>query len=131
MYFLSYSCEVESVDKRRYERLPRDLQLSYTIIAKVDSTPFEFGNSVMSDISRSGLAMLVDMPIPVPMLLQLQLRVPNRPTSTFVLGKSIYCVPVEEVGMYRVGIRFVGILPSDMEDILDELRGSEDMASGF
>ena len=117
------------MDKRRYERLAKDVKISYTLIAKVDSTPFEFGNSVMTDISKSGLAMLVDMPIPVPMLMQLQLSLPSRPTGMFVLGKSIYCTPVEDIGMYRIGIKFVGILPPDIEDAIQELRGPKRMSA--
>jgi len=112
------------VDKRRAQRVVSELKVSYTIIAKVDSTPFEFGNSMMCDISRAGLAMLVDMPVPVPMLLQMQLSIPTRPSGLFVLGKSVYCVPVEELGMYRVGVKFVGILPSDLEEIIREFQGS-------
>ena len=121
--------EVGLLDKRHHQRLLKDLKISYTIIAKVDSTPFEFGNSLMVDISRMGVAMLVDEPIAVPMLLQLQLRVPSFPSGLLVLGKSLYCLPIEEVGMYRVGIKFVGMLPPGLEDALDELRVSEDLSS--
>ena len=110
------------MEKRHSQRLENDIKISYNIIAKVDSTPFEFGNSVMCDVSRTGLSMLVDMPIPVPMLIQMQLNVPHRPTSVFVLGKSIYCVPVEELGMYRVGVKFVGLLPPDLETAFEALR---------
>lgn len=109
-------------DKRQYQRLLRDLKISYTILSKVDSTPFEFGNSSTVDISRTGLGILLDEAIPVPILLQLQIRVPDRPYGLFVLGKSIYCNPIEESGMYRVGIKFVGILPPDLEKILADME---------
>jgi hypothetical protein len=110
-------------DKRRYQRFLREVKVSYTILSKVDSTPFEFGDSVTLDISRSGLALLLDEPVPVPILLQLQLRVPSRAYGLFVLGKAVYCAPVEEIGMYRVGIKFVGILPPDLETVLEEVQG--------
>jgi len=114
------------VDQRRFKRFLRDLKVTYTVLSKVDSTPFEFGDSVTLDISRTGLALLLDEPIPVPILLQLQLRVPTRPYGLFVLGKSVYCSPVEEIGMYRVGIKFVGILPPDLEQVLDEVQTTND-----
>jgi hypothetical protein len=101
------------------------LKVTYTVLSKVDSTPFEFGDSMTLDISRTGLALLLDEPIPVPILLQLQLRVPTRPYGLFVLGKSVYCTPVEEIGMYRVGIKFVGILPPDLEQVLEEVQTTE------
>ena len=114
------------MDQRRFKRFLRDLKVTYTVLSKVDSTPFEFGDSVTLDISRTGLALLLDEPIPVPILLQLQLRVPTRPYGLFVLGKSVYCSPVEEIGMYRVGIKFVGILPPDLEQVLDEVQTTND-----
>jgi hypothetical protein len=113
-------------NKRRYERFLRELKVSYTILSKVDSTPFEFGDSITADISRSGLALLMEERIPVPILMQLQLRIPSRPYGLFVLGKSVYCSPVEDVDMYRVGIKFVGILPPDLENALDEVRRLSD-----
>lgn len=114
------------MNKRRYDRFLKDLKVSYTVLSKVDSTPFEFGDSVTCDISRTGLALQVDEPIPVPILLQLQICVPSRPYGLFVLGKSVYCSPVEESGRYRVGIKFVGLLPPDLESVLDEVRGTMD-----
>jgi len=117
------------MEKRNYQRILRDLKVSYTIIAEVDNTPFEFGNSVMIDVSRTGLAMIVDEPIPVPMLLQLQLSVPNRPSGLFLLGKSIYCVPVEDIGMYRIGIKFVGLLPPELDIVLNEFRILQNLSS--
>jgi len=114
------------LDKRRYQRFLKELQLSYTILSKVDSTPFEFGDAVTLDISRAGLSLLLSEPIPVPILLQLQLRVPSRPYGLFVLGKSVYCMPAEDSDMYRVGIKFVGILPPDLEQVLNEVRGLEE-----
>ena len=117
------------MEKRRYQRLPSDIKLSYTIIARVDSTPFEFGNSVTIDIGPTGLAMLVDEPIPIPMLLQLQIRPPGSASSLFLLGKSTYCTPVEDIGMYRVGIKFVGMLPPEMDSLIQEIRGSEGISS--
>ena len=113
------------MDKRRYQRFLKELKVTYTILSKVDSTPFEFGESVTLDISRAGLALLLSEPIPVPILLQLQLCVPSRPYGLFVLGKSVYCTPLGGIDMYRIGIKFVGILPPDLEQVLDEVRGPE------
>lgn len=114
------------MEKRRYERLIRDLKVSYMIIAEVDKTPFEFGNSQLLDISKTGLAMLVDEPVPTRMLLQLQMHLPEHPAGLIVLGKTVYCKPEEELGLYRVGIRFVGIVQPDLETDLDELQRSID-----
>ena len=77
------------MNKRRYDRFLKDLKVSYTVLSKVDSTPFEFGNSTTCDISRTGLSLQVDEPIPVPILLQLQICVPTRAYGLFVLGKSV------------------------------------------
>jgi c-di-GMP-binding flagellar brake protein YcgR len=108
------------LELRRYQRFLKEIKVSYTVLSKVDSTPFEFGDAVTVDISCTGVALLMDEPISVPVLLQLQLRIPSRPYGLFVLGKTVYCTAIEEIGMYRVGIKFVGILPPDLENILSE-----------
>lgn len=110
------------MEKRRYERFLKKVKVSYTILSKVDSTPFEFGDAVTIDISRGGLALLLDEPVPVPGLLQLHLRVPRAPFGLFVLGKTVHCLPVQDIGMYRVGIKFVGLLPSDLQKALEEME---------
>ncbi len=116
--------EPNGVEKRRYERFLKEVHVSYTVLSKVDSTPFEFGNSVTLNISRTGLSLLLTQPMPVPVLLQLQLRLPNRPYGLFVLGKTVYCTPMEEINMYRVGIKFVGILPPELEMVLEDVKDS-------
>ena len=117
------------MDKRQGKRVAKDFKISYTLIASADVTPFEFGDSVMTDISRAGLAMLVKSPIPVGMLVQMQLAVPSTDSSLFVLGKTMYCKALEEIGMYRVGIKFVGIQPPDLSEALEELRRTHHIPS--
>ena len=112
----------DPTEKRQGERVVKDLKISYTLIASVEVTPFEFGDSVMTDISRAGLAMLAESPIPVGMLLQMRLLVPSTNLSLFVLGRTVYCRAMEKIGKYRVGIRFVGLLPQDLEEVLNEFR---------
>jgi len=109
------------MEKRSYQRFLKQVKVSYTILSRVDSTPFEFGDALTVDISRGGLSLLLDEPVPVPGLLQLHLRVPRCPYGLFVLGKTVHCTPVEDIGMYRVGIKFVGLLPPDLEIALNEI----------
>jgi len=112
------------VEKRRHERFLKKVRISYTLLSKVDSTPFEFGDAVTIDISRGGLSLLLKEPVPVPGLLQLHLRVPRALYGLFVLGKTVHCTPVEDIGMYRVGIKFVGLLPDDLEKALTDMEGT-------
>ncbi|MCX8038223.1 MAG: PilZ domain-containing protein [Candidatus Sumerlaeia bacterium] len=115
----------DNIEKRRYERFLKEVHVSYTVLSKVENTPFEFGNSVTLNISRTGLLLLLPEPMPVPVLLQLQLRLPNRPFGLFVLGKTVYCSRMEEINMYRVGIKFVGILPPELESVLEDVKDSK------
>ena len=110
------------MNNRRYERFLETVKVSYTILSSVDSTPFEFGEAQTLDISRGGLALLLREKVAVPGLLQLQLRFPQRPYGMFVLGKTVYCTPVENVGKFRTGIKFVGLLPEDLEAVLNEAQ---------
>ncbi len=80
--------------------------------------------SIMRDISRSGLAMLVRQVVPVPAMLKVvvQLSGKNQPIS--MLGKSISCTLTQIPDVYRLGVKFVGLLPKDLETVITEMGRS-------
>lgn len=110
------------MEQRRHDRLVKEIKVSYSVLSKVDSTPFEFGEAVTVDIGSGGLSILVDERLGVPSLLQLHLHLPRRPLGMFALGKTVYCNPVEDIGMFRAGIKFVGLLPTDLAKALKEIE---------
>lgn len=101
-------------DKRACERLRREYKISYATLSRIQIEPMEFGNATTMDISTNGLSLLVDEPVAVPILIQARLFVPGEASEIFVLGKTVYCSPIEGRDIFRVGVKFVGILPGDL-----------------
>lgn len=110
--------EEDARNKRRYERCLCHVKITYTILSANDATPFEYGVTSSRDLSEGGVCIETDRPVPVPILMQLNLSIPVRPFHLLVLGKAVRCIP-SEGGLHEVGVKFVGILPSNFRQILD------------
>lgn len=77
--------------------------------------------AIMRDVSRSGLAMLVRQVIPVPAMLKVIISVNGQVQPVSMLAKSISCTLTQIPGVYRLGAKFVGLLPREFEHALAEL----------
>lgn len=94
--------------------------------------PFEDSESrpiaaIMRDVSRSGLSMLVRQVIPVPAMLKVILTVSNQPQPVSMLAKSISCTLTQIPDVYRLGAKFIGLLPKEFDQALVQL-GQVDMS---
>lgn len=113
----------DGVERRGFKRFIQQLKVSYTVLSGIGATPFEYGVAETVDISRSGVRLVVDDIIEAPMLVQMHIHVPNRSYGLFVMGKLIFCRGVQnKKANYEVGIKFVGLLPADLEEILREVE---------
>lgn len=77
------------------------------------------------DVSRSGLSMLSHRLIPVPTMLKIEIRLPDSPRTLNPLAKSLSCTltPIQDV--YRIGLKFIGLLPSEIETALAGLSKAD------
>lgn len=94
--------------------------------------PFEDSESrpiaaIMRDVSRSGLSMLVRQVIPVPAMLKVVLSVTNQSQPVSMLAKSISCTLTQIPDVYRLGAKFIGLLPKEFDQALAHL-GQIDMS---
>ena len=111
---------MEFEDKRVERRLNKEIPVSFATLSRIDVHPIEFGNSVTIDVSSKGCSLMVDEPVAVPMLIQIKLEIPEEARELVFVGRSIYCSRIQAQDLYRVGIRFVGVLPVDLTTFVSE-----------
>ncbi len=83
-----------------------------------ESRPFA---SIMRDVSRSGMAMLVRQVVPVPAMLRVTVTISDKSAPMTMLAKSISCTLTQIPDVYRLGVKFIGLLPGELERIVNEL----------
>lgn len=110
--------EEKYAHKRRHTRYNVAVKVSYMIITDFTSTPYMYGTTKTLNLSEGGMSVQIDYKIKVPIMIQLNLQVPQTKYPLSVLGKVVWCK--EDLhGKYIVGIKFVGLLPKDWEKILE------------
>ena len=109
-------------EKRAYPRFLRKLKVSYTLLSSMDATPFEFGETISRDISQSGICLLTNEQVQVPILIQMNVQIPTRKYGIIVLGKTAWCNFDTSCNKYRVGVKFVGLLPPDLDYIIEKSK---------
>jgi hypothetical protein len=110
---------IDMPDKRYEDRMNKNLQISYATLSNIAVEPFEFGNTVTTDISSRGLSLVTDEPIDTPVLLQAKIHIPGDRRGLILLGRTVYCNPLEDSDVYRVGIKFIGLLPGELTELLN------------
>ena len=106
--------DVDLKKQRAFPRYPLEFKVSYTLLSSMDATPFEYGETITQDISQSGACLLTKEKVQVPILIQLNIQIPSRKYGIIVLGKTVWCSLDEQIKQYRVGVKFVGLLPPDL-----------------
>lgn len=108
-------------NRREYNRYLLAIETHCIVInpfADTESRPIA---AIMRDVSRSGLAMLVRQVIPVPSMLKVVVSVNGHVQPVSMLAKSISCTLTQIPDVYRLGAKFVGLLPREFEKALAEL----------
>jgi hypothetical protein len=108
-------------DQRRHERYACHLKMTYTILSTSDSTPYEYGVAHSRNLSESGVSVLTEQRIRVPILMQLNINLPMRPFHLLILAKAIRCDLVPNSNLYELGLKFVGILPPEFKRLVTTL----------
>ena len=116
------SNNISHEEKRVYPRFLRELKVSYTLLSSMDATPFEFGETISRDISQSGICLLTNEKVQVPILIQMNIQIPTRKYGIIVLGKTAWCEFDASCSKYRIGVKFVGLLPPDLNHIIDKSK---------
>ena len=111
--------EASKSDSRVAERLKLDLSIAYSLEiprgADEKSSPFRWGT--LWDISERGLCFKASDSFFVKRLISLYLKLSHESSGINVLGKVIW-TGTEWDGSMRVGVQFIGVLPSDWRKLV-------------
>jgi c-di-GMP-binding flagellar brake protein YcgR len=105
-------------ERRRAERVPLTVTMRYaTYHSDDDNSILENARAV--DLSRTGVQILLETPLPIPVYMQVAIRMPDRTAPIILLGKSIWSRPEGE--KHRAGVQFLGHIDTAFFDYLDSL----------
>jgi hypothetical protein len=76
---------------------------------------------MLRDISRSGVSMFVRQLFPVPCMLKLVINL-RQGAPMAMLAKSVSCTMTQIPGVYRLGAKFVGLLPHEINQAITRLN---------
>lgn len=108
-------------DQRRHERYVCHLKMTYTILSTNDSTPYEYGVAHSRNLSESGVSVMTEQRIKVPILMQLNINLPMRPFHLLILAKAVRCDVLPNSNLFEIGLKFVGILPPEFKRLVATL----------
>jgi CheY-like chemotaxis protein len=124
MHFVSgaFSTAADGYGNRREHNLHAFLvEAQLTLINPFDDSESRPIASLMRDVSRSGVTMIVRQVLPVPAMLKINFNLkgnPNlkeNPAGYSMLAKSASCTLTQIPGVYRLGAKFIGMLPRALE----------------
>lgn len=110
----------EFYNRRRYSRYKLAIDTHTILINPFTNSESRPIAGLIRDVSRSGLSMLVRQVLPVPAMLKLVLDLPQTRQSITMLAKSLSCTLTQMPNVYRLGAKFVGLLPPEMEQAIAE-----------
>ncbi len=112
----------ESVPNRReHNRYMFDIETHCILINPYDNTESRPIPALLRDISRSGISMIVRQLFPIPSMIKMMLNFNPAKGPTSLLAKSIACTLTQIPGVYRMGAKFAGLLPDEVEQAIIDL----------
>ncbi len=105
-------------NRRRHCRFSFNMETHCSLINPFDDSEGRPVAALMRDVSRSGLSMIVRQLLPVPSMIKLIIELPRQHTPIQILAKSISCTLTQIPGVFRLGVKFIGLLPQELEDLM-------------
>lgn len=112
------SVEEGKANRREHQRHLLALETHLGLINPFDNSEGRPLPALMRDISRSGVSIIVRQMLPVPAMLKLVMQAGLQTQPVAVLAKSVSCMLTQIPGVYRAGIKFVGLLPESLTEIV-------------
>jgi CheY-like chemotaxis protein len=109
-------------NRRRYSRFKMAIDTHCILINPFTNHESRPLAGLIRDVSRSGLSMLVRQVIPVPAMLKLMIDLPRSNRSITMLAKSLTCTLTQMNNVYRLGAKFVGLLPPELEEAISDWK---------
>jgi CheY-like chemotaxis protein len=111
-------------NRRRFSRFRMALDTHCILINPFTNQESRSLAGLIRDVSRSGASMLVRQVLPVPSMMKLIVELPQSHQSIPMLAKSMSCTMTQMQNVYRLGVKFVGLLPPEMEEAIAEWKGA-------
>lgn len=130
MHFVhgAFSAAEGQFNRREYSRHSFAIEAHLTLINPFDNSESRPIASLMRDVSRSGVAMIVRQVLPVPTMLRISFTLPGHQTMVPMLAKSVSCTLTQIPGVYRLGAKFIGLLPCELEKTLVKMSSAGEVA---
>jgi CheY-like chemotaxis protein len=109
-------------NRREHSRYPFTIETHISLINPFDSSESRPIAGLMRDISRSGVSMIVRQLLPVPSMLKFVFLLPQQQHPVNMLAKSMSCMLTQIPGVYRLGAKFIGLLPAEVVDGILEMN---------
>ncbi len=104
--------------QRVEERFYKELDVNYSFIEEKESDSSDKYFSKTVNINRFGLCLPLKNPVKPNSIIQVSLQLPQHKDGMVMLGKIIWCKQVSK-DEYMAGIRFMGVLPCRVDDIVE------------
>jgi ActR/RegA family two-component response regulator len=124
-------------NRREHNRYLFTVETHCVLINPFDNTEGRPIPALMRDVSRSGVSIIVRQLVPVPTMLKLVVQLNDQTRPIAMLAKSISCMLTQISGVYRLGAKFIGLLPRELVEVVlpigmhpDGKRPDEDIYMG-
>lgn len=123
MHFVRRSFSMGEVqpNRREYNRYPFSVDTQCILINPFDDTESRPIAALVRDVSRAGLSIIVRQLFPVPSIIRIVFHLPMQQSPVNMLAKSVSCTLTQISGVYRLGVKFIGLLPENMEDSINHM----------
>lgn len=129
MHFVTSAFSVgdSQFNRREHSRHSFAIEAHLTLINPFDNSESRPIASLMRDVSRSGITLIVRQLLPVPSMLRVTFHLSGQQSSFPLLAKSMSCSLTQIPGVYRLGAKFIGLLPGQLKKTFERISaaGSE------
>ena len=108
------------VNRRAHTRHVLPAQAQCILINPYSGIEEEPIATLMRDVSRSGISLLLRRLVPVPSMIRLVSHLSDETRPLSMLAKTVSCTLTQIPGIYRLGAKFVGLLPPEVEEVIAE-----------
>ena len=126
----AFGKEPQRPTRRQHQRYFFQLETQLVLVNPFDDSESRPLATLMNDVSQSGVSVIVRQMMPVPAIVKLVMRLPNRSTPLPILAKTVSCTMTQMPGVYRLGAKFMGEIPADLTETITVIGEGQSLKSG-
>lgn len=105
-------------NRREHSRHAFNIESHCVLINPFNNTESRPMPLLLRDLSRSGISMIVRQMLPVPAMVKIVIVLSDQSHPLVMLAKTLTCTLTQIDRVYRVGARFVGLLPAELDKVI-------------